>query len=244
MVVIGVTGGVGTGKTTVAKIFAQLGASVLDADAIAHRLMEPKRLAWRRIVAAFGEGILNADQTINRRKLAAVVFADPVNPAPRAKARGFGESPLGDSPSSPHSPPPFEKGRGSSAGLPWGGVKRRRLEQIVHPQVFRQMKRQLHVLRRRRGVPAAVLDIPLLVEAGAREMVDTLVVVTAPPEVQWRRVAKRFDNNQEEFNARTAAQIDLEAKAALADYVVDNANGVEHTRRQVKAIWQLLRPRQ
>ena len=200
MVVIGVTGGVGTGKTTVAKIFAQLGASVLDADAIAHRLMEPKRLAWRRIVAAFGEGILNADQTINRRKLAAVVFTDP--------------------------------------------GKRRRLEQIVHPQVFRQMKRQLHVLRRRRGVPAAVLDIPLLVEAGAREMVDTLVVVTAPPEVQWRRVAKRFDNNQEEFNARTAAQIDLEAKAALADYVVDNANGVEHTRRQVKAIWQLLRPRQ
>ena len=131
MVVIGVTGGVGTGKTTVAKMFAQLGAAVLDADAIAHRLMEPKRLAWRVIVAAFGEGILNADQTINRRKLAAVVFADPVNPAPRAKARGFGESPLGDSPSSPH----------SSAGLPWGGVKSR--ASVSGPRNARRTRRRM-----------------------------------------------------------------------------------------------------
>lgn len=76
MVVIGLTGGFGTGKSTVARMFQALGAVVFDADAMAHEAMEPKRLAWRRIVKAFGGRILNEDQTINRRRLASVVFAD------------------------------------------------------------------------------------------------------------------------------------------------------------------------
>ncbi|MBI4341561.1 MAG: dephospho-CoA kinase [Candidatus Omnitrophica bacterium] len=74
MVVIGVTGGFGTGKSTVAGMFKRLGAVVLDADAITHELMEPKRLAWRQIVKAFGAGVLNDDETVNRRRLAAIVF--------------------------------------------------------------------------------------------------------------------------------------------------------------------------
>ena len=76
MVVIGVTGGVGTGKSTVAGMFKRLGAVVLDADAIAHQVMEPTRPAWRRIVKAFGAGALNDDHTINRARLAAIVFRD------------------------------------------------------------------------------------------------------------------------------------------------------------------------
>src|SRR3989338_7552893 len=76
MVVIGVTGGVGTGKATVAKMCKELGAVVLDADSMAHQVMEPKRLCWRRVVERFGEEVLNEDQTINRRRLAAIVFRD------------------------------------------------------------------------------------------------------------------------------------------------------------------------
>ena len=76
MVVIGVTGGFGTGKSTVAAMFKRLGAVVLDADTIAHEVMEPKRLAWRQIVKRLGPGILNDDQTVNRRQLAAVIFQD------------------------------------------------------------------------------------------------------------------------------------------------------------------------
>jgi dephospho-CoA kinase len=76
MLVIGVTGGLGAGKSTVAAMFKRLGATVLDADTIAHQLMEPKRLAWREVVKTFGDNALNSDQTINRRWLAERIFHD------------------------------------------------------------------------------------------------------------------------------------------------------------------------
>ena len=76
MIVIGVTGGVGTGKSTVARMFGELGARVLDADAIAHEAMRPGMLAWRRIVETFGTDILHPDRSINRQALARIVFND------------------------------------------------------------------------------------------------------------------------------------------------------------------------
>lgn len=76
MLIIGVTGGVGTGKTTVSKIFRQLGAIVLDADEIAHRLIEPKKKAFKEVINYFGNEILNDDKTINRKALAEIVFSD------------------------------------------------------------------------------------------------------------------------------------------------------------------------
>ena len=194
MVVIGVTGGVGTGKSTVAKMFEALGAVVLDADQLAHEAMEPKRLAWRRVAETFGPKVLNEDQTINRRALARIVFADP--------------------------------------------EARRRLEAIIHPQVLRRIKQALHHLRSMRSVPAVVLDVPLLVEAGAQELVDVLLVVVAPPEVQRERLTKQYGWTVEEVTERINAQMELSAKAALADYVVDNADGLERTRKQVRQLWR------
>ena len=77
LIVIGVTGGLGTGKSTVARLLGQHGAEVIDADKVAHAVMEPKKLAWRQLVRAFGPEILNEDETINRRWLAQKVFRDP-----------------------------------------------------------------------------------------------------------------------------------------------------------------------
>lgn len=76
MIVIGVTGGFGTGKSTVAGLFRQLGAVVLDADVIAHALIAPGKPAWRQTVKLFGKDILNRDRSVDRRKLAAIVFKD------------------------------------------------------------------------------------------------------------------------------------------------------------------------
>lgn len=76
-ITIGLTGGIGSGKSTAAKILAELGAPIIDADKVGHEIYLPQTPAYRELVAAFGEGILGADGTIDRRKLGPIVFADP-----------------------------------------------------------------------------------------------------------------------------------------------------------------------
>lgn len=76
MVVIGLTGGLGTGKSTVARMFGRLGAVVLDADAIAHDLLRPGTAAWRQVRRAFGAGLIRRGGSIDRGRLAGVVFRD------------------------------------------------------------------------------------------------------------------------------------------------------------------------
>ena len=195
MLVIGVTGGLGTGKSSVARMFGDLGASVIDADAVAHEVMEPKRLAWRAIVRPFGRGILNQDETINRARLAERVFRD-------AQAR-------------------------------------RELEAIVHPHVIRQIKQQMSRLRRHRRIKAVVLDVPLLLETESESLVERIVVVTAPPDIQRKRLAGR-GMSEAQIDERLAAQWEMEKKIARADHVVDNADGLEQTRRQVRQLWNQL----
>ncbi len=77
MTVVGLTGSLGTGKSTVAGLFKELGAYVVDWDELARQVVCPHRKAWQRIVDCFGEGVLNEDLTINRQKLADIVFSDP-----------------------------------------------------------------------------------------------------------------------------------------------------------------------
>ena len=74
MIVVGLTGGIATGKSTVAKMFKQCGAVIIDADQLARTVVRPGSSAWREIVKCFGKVILNPDQTINRRALGAIVF--------------------------------------------------------------------------------------------------------------------------------------------------------------------------
>ena len=195
MLVIGVTGGLGTGKSAVARMFGELGATVIDADQVAHAVMEPKRLAWRALVRTFGRDILNEDETINRTRLAERVFRD-------AQAR-------------------------------------QELEAIVHPPVIRHIKQQLSRLRRHRRVKAVVLDVPLLMETGSESLVERVVVVTAPPEIQRKRLAGR-GMSEAQISERIAAQWEMGRKVAMADHVVDNADGLEQTRRQVRQLWNQL----
>ncbi|MFQ5860647.1 MAG: dephospho-CoA kinase [Dehalococcoidia bacterium] len=77
MRVIGLTGGIGTGKSEVARILEQLGATVINADLLGHRVYEPYTDAWQEVVAAFGPQVLQPDGVVDRKRLAEVVFADP-----------------------------------------------------------------------------------------------------------------------------------------------------------------------
>jgi dephospho-CoA kinase len=75
--VIGLTGGIGTGKSTVTQMLEELGAAVIDADKVGHQIYLPDLPAWREIVETFGTEVLNVDRTINRQVLGRLVFADP-----------------------------------------------------------------------------------------------------------------------------------------------------------------------
>lgn len=77
MKVIGLTGGIGSGKSTVSKLIEEMGAVILDADKVGHEAYTPDSQTWREVVAAFGDEIVAEDRSIDRRKLGAIVFADP-----------------------------------------------------------------------------------------------------------------------------------------------------------------------
>ena len=74
--VIGLTGGIGSGKSAVARLLGERGAAVIHADTTAHQVYRPGTDGWRAIVAAFGRDILHCDGSISRQKLAGIVFSD------------------------------------------------------------------------------------------------------------------------------------------------------------------------
>lgn len=76
MIIAGLTGSIGTGKSTVAQMFADLGAYIIDADQLSREVVKPGKPAWQKIVDYFGKDVLNDDLTINRSRLADVVFND------------------------------------------------------------------------------------------------------------------------------------------------------------------------
>src|SRR5690242_9533060 len=77
MLTVGLTGGIGSGKSTVAKILAELGAPSFDADKVGHEIYRPDGPAYHEVIAAFGSAVVALDGTIDRKKLGPIVFADP-----------------------------------------------------------------------------------------------------------------------------------------------------------------------
>ncbi len=77
MLLVGLTGGLATGKTSIAALFQRLGAKVIDADILARQVVAPHRAAWKDLVKAFGKNVLHPDRTVNRAALASRVFQNP-----------------------------------------------------------------------------------------------------------------------------------------------------------------------
>ncbi len=77
MKVIGLTGGIGSGKSTVSQLFLELGAVILDADKVGHEAYQPGTEVWQEVVVAFGREILTPDGDIDRKKLGGIVFSNP-----------------------------------------------------------------------------------------------------------------------------------------------------------------------
>ncbi|MFW6027444.1 MAG: dephospho-CoA kinase [bacterium] len=196
MLLVGLTGSIGMGKTETAKMFARLGVPVYDADAAVHALYARGGAAVAPIAEAFPEAV--RDGAVDRARLGAAVVGKP--------------------------------------------EEMQRLEAIIHPLV-RQAQIEWLQAREAEGAPLAVLDIPLLFETGGDALMDVVVVVSAPPDVQRERVLARPGMTGEKFEAILARQVPDAEKRARADYVVETHRGLDDAFDQVKAFVEELRQR-
>jgi dephospho-CoA kinase len=197
MMIVGLTGSIGMGKSTAARMFAEAGVPVFDADAVVHELYAPGGAGAAAIAEAF-PAARYADGGVDRAALRAIVQADPT-------------------------------------AFAW-------LEQIVHPLVARE-RRSFLDRARRRGADLVVLDIPLLFETGGEDKVDAVVVVSAPPDVQRRRVLARPGMTAEALDAILARQVPDAVKRERADYVIDTGGSLLGARLQITRILRSLRRR-
>lgn len=187
MIILGLTGSIGMGKSTTARLFAEEGVPVHDADAAVHALYEGEAVPL--LEAAFPGTTVNG--RVDRALLAKAVV-------------------------------------GNADAM-------KRLEAIVHPLVERDRDSFLAEARAS-GANVVVLDIPLLLEIGLEDLVDAVVVVSAPHDVQRQRVMDRPGMTEEKFIALLAKQMPDAEKRQRADYIVDSGQGIEHARQQVREI--------
>jgi dephospho-CoA kinase len=196
MKLIGLTGSIGMGKTTTAKMFAKLGCPVFDADAAVHSLYSRGGRAVPLIRAVFPDAV--SDGAVSRARLGAHMRADRLN--------------------------------------------LKVLESFIHPWVA-EMRAEFLAEARTKGAKAVVFDIPLLFETGGDKAVDAVVVVTAPANVQRKRVMAREGMTEAMFEMILSKQMPDAEKRRRADYIVEAHKGLEAAEQRVAQILgQILNP--
>ena len=172
MFVVGVAGGIGSGKTTVSDRFAELGVTIADADVASRTIVEPGTPALAEIIARHGEGILFEDGTLNRSQLRKIVFSDP--------------------------------------------TERKWLEKITHDPINAELRDTME--------QAASSYSVLILSAGSGRspVMNRLLVVDVPPELQIKRVTKRDNNTAQQIQAIMDVQPTRQQRLDLADDVLVN----------------------
>lgn len=188
---IGLTGGIASGKTEVARVLKELGAHVIDADALGARVVEPGTPALERLIAAFGTDILATDGRIERAKVARMVFLD--------------ESKL------------------------------KKLNEIIHPELIREIRLELESLERSDPDGTVVVDAALLVEWGVLDMFDLVVGVRAPHAMRLERLLKD-GSERDEAVARMESQLPDNERMAAVGVVLDNRGSLDDLRSQVEKL--------
>lgn len=126
--------------------------------------------------------------------------------------------------------------RGKLSKLVFGKPDRlARLELIIHPFVFREVHKFLKSHRTHKS-PLVVLDLPLLFETKAEDICDGVLVVTAPPEVQKKRLMERANFSEKDFQNRLARQMPDGEKRKRADFIIDTSISLEKMQIQVKKL--------
>jgi len=176
----------------VAAMFKDEGAYVIDFDYLARVVVEPDTPAWRDIVDYFGQEILFPDRTLNRSKLAEIVFSD--------------------------------------------ALSRKALEGFTHPRIFEKRDILLKDIKAKDSQAIVIVDVPLLFELSLNKNFDTIILVYVSRDIQIERTIKRDDILKEEVEKRLKAQINIEKKKLLSDYIINNEGSLKNTRDQVRKV--------
>lgn len=191
MKIIGLTGGIASGKSTVSVYLKSKGIPVIDADVESKKVLDVGTDAYFDVINSFSEAVLNDDGTINRKKLAAIVFKDKALVA--------------------------------------------KLNEITHPRVVERTKTLLAELEAN-AEPIAVIDAPLLIEAGLHNITDEVWVVYTSPELQIERAMLRDNSTREQVTDKMKNQLSFDEKLKYADHVIKNDGTVEQLYAQVDKI--------
>lgn len=216
MVRVGLTGGLGSGKSTVAAILREFGAEVVEADELGRALMEPGQPVYEEIVAEFGPEVVKADGTLDRPKLADLAFRGNrlddlnaiVHPAVIAAQGDWMRSVFAKNP---------------------------KTVAVVESALIFEVERDA----RRRGESEGVLSF-------WRRRFDRVVVVTAPEETRIARYVARISPSgwdekiAADARSRLAKQLSDAVKVSRADFVIQNGGDQASLRAQVEAVWRQL----
>lgn len=190
MLVIGVTGGIGSGKTAATDRFQELGITVVDADLASRVVVEPGRPALQAIAEHFGAHLIAPDGSLDRRALREIVFADP--------------------------------------------AQRKWLEGLTHPLIAQEILSQIQASQS----PYTILASPLLLESSQHQMVNRVLVIDVPVELQIARTVTRDDTTEAGVRAIIAAQMSRQERLQRADDVICNDQDLQQLHAQVDALHQ------
>ncbi len=214
MLKVGLTGGIAAGKSVVGEMFVALGARLVQADRIAHSLMQPGEAVYNEVVRHFGREILNRDGSVNREKLAEAAFGKASDSA-SGQASGVAPARIGELNRIVH-----------PAVI--------RSQEAWMEEIGRQDPHAIAI------VEAALL---LEAGAGKRFDRLVVVTCTEDQRVARFAARQKIDLEaaRKEVARRMAAQLPDEEKIKAADFVIDNSSSLEQTREQVRQVWEKLR---
>jgi dephospho-CoA kinase len=195
MLIIGLTGGIASGKSAVAAELAKLGAVVLNADAAAHEVIKLPEIK-KTLVERWGEGILLPNGEVDRKAVAELVFSHK----------------------------------------PSGREDREFLEKLLHPRIRAEFEYALARLKMANAL-AAVIDAPLLLEAGWDNACDVVLFVDSPHEDCKRRAQSLRNWTAEEFAARESVQMPISMKRSRASHVIVNDGTLTDLEQRVREFW-------
>lgn len=187
MYLIGLTGGMGSGKSTVADCLRSNGIPVIDADVIAHKIMNEES-TLDKIHEIFGKNVFDKDGSLNKVKFSSVLFTNT--------------------------------------------VKRKKLNEFVHPKVWTEMmdETEKYVTE---GSKVIFLDVPLLIESGWHTRVNETWLVKADYNERIERLRLRTNLSTEEIKKRIEIQMPESEKEEYADKIINNDGTIEETEKQV-----------